>query len=532
MKTRWLKLKFLIHLVTVYTVTFSLLLSLFAPAAHATNYQLTAPTFNLQNWNQTAQALQPRMTVNIRPATLRKIRESSHAPAKHSKIGEASRTLMLMVILSGVELVRNEIHNSKISGRRLSSQEYARLASQAALKVADRGDVWLGIASDIAITAGTKKQVAALELVLKDKVAKPLFVNLIKQGILSIIYYVGFRACAQLWKDARLMVDPKDFDRSEQLWSRGFSGVIDTVRLGRESDDARLVKQMLMNMATILIFDDELRENWFYNTWRLAIATGRFVTLASGIATATAIGSTIYPGAGTTVGFLFGVAGAVAGDSVPQSVKDAITEKFRDARIATNKFQTQQYQWRLHHLIESFETKQIFWSFQASSEETNRAFEKLKNIREKIVTAYFERLYFFDTNIQKAHHDLVVAVTNKQKPSLIEEIKLRLQENLIQRNLTLYKLTNYYKDQFNTFSQIHVSPTTPITISAQLEVAKANVKTLLNFLSVFSQALKTKETEASASIVMQDVYYRSFKEASILQLTKKLQPQQQPLPQP
>ncbi len=492
-------------------------ISLFAQTALASALHPAAQSFSLQSWSQTAQALRPRFSSSIRPTAAQLDQKKLDPKYKSTNMGQAGRVLILITALAGVELVRRQAREAQLSGKTLSAQEYSKLAAEAALNVADSGEVWLGIASDLGIGAISKKPAAALSEVLKNKVARPIFVNLIQSGIMSLIYFVGFQACAQLWKDARLMLDPQDFDKSERIWSMGFKALIDTANSDNKSDEARITRLMIGNIAKILFFDDELRENWFYNTWRLSIANGRFVTLVTGIITATAVGTTIFPGAGTLLGFMFALTGAVAAAALPASFTEKITFKLKDTRIAFSRFEAHQQNWRLKNLVDAYSNKNFFWQLVSSRKEITKSIELLRRTREHVTTAYIEEIYLASTNIQKYTHELAVATTHR-RTNRIKETKGLLEGQIRYRNQVLKKMASFYVLQFRNLEKIELTSTTPNSIISQLDKEKVEIATVHSFLSVFTEALIQSSTYPSSELVLQNFYLRSFKEPLITHL--------------
>ncbi len=493
-------------------------ISLLSQATFASTLHPAAQTFSLQNWKQTAQALRPRFMTTIRPTAAQINQKNVEGKYKSTHIGQAGRVLILMTALAGVELVRRQARQAKLSGKTLSTEEYSKLAAEAALKVADSGDVWFGIASDLGIGAISKKPVAALNEVLKNKVARPIFINLIQSGIMSLIYFVGFQACAQLWRDARLMLDPKDYDKSERIWSMGFSALVDTANSNNNSDEARITRLMIGNVAKILFFDDELRENWFYNTWRLAIATGRFVTLVTGIITATTVGTTLFPGAGTILGFMFALTGALAAAALPASFTEKVTFKLKDVRIAFAKHEARQFNWRLKKLIDAYSNENIFWQLMSSKKEITKTFELLTDIRERVTTAFIEEIYLANTNIQKYTHELEVAKAHKRIQAANEAQNL-LERQTLYRNGILQKMVSFYRLQFKNLDKIKVTSTTPLSVIGQLDKQKVEVASIHSFLKTFSQALVQPSLYPSSEQVLQNFYLRSFKEPTIFRIS-------------
>lgn len=493
--------------------------SIVSQAAFASALHPSAQSFNLQSWNQTAQALRPRFTSGVRPTAAQISKKTIEAKHNSTHIGQAGRVLILITALAGVELVRRQARQAELSGKTLSAEDYSRLAAEAAIKVADSGDVWFGIASDIGIGIISQKPAAALNEVLKNKVARPIFVNLIQSGIMSLIYFVGFQAAAQLWRDARLMLDPKDYDKSERIWSMGFQGLIDAANSKSTTDEARITRQMIGNVAKILFVDDELRENWFYNTWRLAIATGRFVTLVTGIITATTIGTTIFPGAGTILGFMFALTGAVAAAALPASFTEKVTFKLKDARIAVGKFEAHQINWQLKNLIDAYSNQNFFWQLISSKKEINKSFELLARIRERVTTAFIEEVYLTNTSIQKYTHELTVATSNKRAKRMAETKRL-LDAQLLYRKRVLQKMVSFYALQYKKLDKIDITPTTPNSIISQIDKHKVEIASVHSFLRAFAQALLQSSVYASSELALQNFYLRSFRESTILRLER------------
>lgn len=507
------------HLGRLITVVITCL-SLLSQAAYASVLHPSAQSFNLQTWNQTAEALRPRFSVTVRPSAAKIDQKKVDSKKNSTHVGQAGRVLLLVTALYGVELVRRQAREVQVSGRTLSMEEYSKLAAQTALQVADSGDIWMGIASDIGIGIVAQKPAAALNEVLKNKVAKPLFVNLIQTSIMSLIYFVGFQACAQLWRDARLMLDPKDYDKSERIWSMGFKGFANTVNSKSNSDEARITRQMFGNMAKILFLDDELRENWFYNTWRLSIATGRFVTLVSGIISATVIGTAIFPGAGTVLGFMFALTGAVAAAALPASFTEKVTIKLKNTRLTVSKLQARQQNWRLKNLINAYSNKSFFWKLQSSSSAITQTFNRLKRLRERVTTVYIEELYLANTNIQKYTHELALATANRKAKEYVQVKNLLITQQNFKKQL-LQQMVQFYKLQFRNLEKIEITELTPNSVVSQIDREKIEIATVHSFLSTFAVALFHSSAYPSSELVLQNYYLRSFRETGISGLANR-----------
>lgn len=487
----------------------------FAGVAHP-----SAQAFNLQSWNQTSDALRMRYDVN-RAAMIKANKTQLDSKYKSTNVGQAGRLMIFMMALTGVELVRTQAREAKLSGKVLSNDEYAKMARDAALKVVDSGDVWFGIFSDLGIGAVSKKPAEVLSVVIKDKVARPLLVNLIQNGIMSIIYFVGWQACSQLWRDARLLLDEKDYEKSERIWSLGAKGLLDMARSNDNSDEARITRLMIANIVKILIFDNELRENWFYNTWRLAVATGRFVTLVTGIITATTIGSTIFPGAGTILGFMFAFTGAIAAATLPKSVNNSISQKLKDARINTRKFQASTWNWRLKNLIASYGNHNLYWYWQRSGKSITQSFETLAKIREHIATAYLEKVFLANTNAQQLNHDLEIALQTKRPASVTSQIQRQLDhENTIKLN-SLVLLARFYEAEFHKLEALKVPNQAPSLVSEQLENAKSDIAAVYSFWVAFTKSTQKPDLIPTTEVLLQNFYLRSFKEAAIVKVAKQ-----------
>ena len=243
-------------------------------------------------------------------------------------LGRQGQALVLMMIIAGVEVVHQEIKRAKLRNESVNYEQTFSLSGQAAEQILSGGGTWLSIAGAGVVTPFSKKPIVILETLLKDAGAHDILRSLLQSGICSLVAFGGWDLGGQLWDEAReLITDDTDYTLAGHMGSVALGSLTDIFsNSGGNQNDVRVLKIMTANIARILFLDNDLRNLWLYNAWRLRIATGDFVTMVSSMVGAGAIGTAIFPGAGTLAGLCFGVAGGTLALFVPTPVKDEITD--------------------------------------------------------------------------------------------------------------------------------------------------------------------------------------------------------------
>lgn len=248
----------------------------------------------------------------------------------------AGQTLLFLFSVAAIDITYHEIQKRGGAPSLLDAKEIAGMVGTACDALINDGAIWAGLASAGAAHAAINQPIKILGKILEAPEGKAQLRGLLKASVISTTAFLGWELGSQLWTEASLLVeDPKDFERLSSFRSmaggaiRGFLYSAGT----KDANDARIMKQMMGNMLTVLS-DKDKRSHWFDRTWRTRVMTGEFATFLSTMIASGAIGTALFPGAGTIAGLMFGIAGAAVAVVIPQSAKDAITVGMKSARQA------------------------------------------------------------------------------------------------------------------------------------------------------------------------------------------------------
>lgn len=251
-------------------------------------------------------------------------------------IAHQGQAIILIMILTGVDLVKQHVTNSMITRKSIDSALLLQHAGEAADHILNSGEIWSSLMSASAMSATVSKPMAVIGRMIENQMSRAILKDLLKSGIATFITFVGWELGGQLYNEATEMISDKaDCSRSKQLLPL----LINSIRLGLNPSspeyqkDWQILRQVFSNMMTILVYDHDLRNMWLYNTWRNRIVTGEFVTLVTAMVGASMVGTAIFPGAGTIDGMMFGVFGGTLALFIPQETKDGITSVIQSIRF-------------------------------------------------------------------------------------------------------------------------------------------------------------------------------------------------------
>lgn len=194
----------------------------------------------------------------------------------------------------------------------------------------DSPSFYSSIYGAMAMMPGSMLARKVLDNIITKAGPRGLYKNLITAGSLTFISFIGWELGGQIFEEAaELIENDEDYETAHH-----FGRLISSVVSGRAgANDRRVFGLLMSNVTKIILYDSNLRELWLYNTWRNRIATGEFATIVGSMAAASAIGTTIVPGAGTIVGMGFGLVGGLfAMFVIPEEDKNTLTAFFRDMR--------------------------------------------------------------------------------------------------------------------------------------------------------------------------------------------------------
>jgi hypothetical protein len=369
---------------------------------------------------------------------------------------ESGRTILLIMVITGVAIVKNEIERANREGRNLNFQETGEICLYVMTQLLNQGDIWFNMvgAGEMSLVMG--KPLKLFTALLANAAAKNILIALLASAVHSTIIFIGWEIGGQLWNEARMLLkSDRDYKLSE--------GMLTTVLLASVSPDRRRIfTEIIRNEIKILLVDDKLRSDLFYNAWRLRIMTGDFVTLVLAMAGAMTVGGAIIGGPpGAILGFIFGAVGGVGTLFLPQTFKDSITRGMRAGQVESEKgLLREDYgrllaitddglagdvmrsisDWKVHvaralmptaHVISGlFPTNGMsvpgstFFTpflpketrdqmYQSDAEQFGislpKVLEARRKVRERIMTVHFENYYLLKLRIQEATHVMSTA---------------------------------------------------------------------------------------------------------------------------
>ncbi len=310
---------------------------------------------------------------------------------------DVGRTMILIMVLTGAELVRQEYQKSHLKGKPVDSQHLEKLSFAAAKHLLTDGQFYMSVLGSGTMSVLGKKPLSILQALLANATSRRMLVSLVQSGIASFVTFTGWEAGAELWNQATLLIpDQIDFERSKNLL-----GVLAGAANGN-AEDRRILGILLDNMGQILLDDDEMRAAWLYNTWRLHIATGQFVVLVGSMVSAGTVGTALFPGAGTLAGMMFGAVGGLVSMVVPEEIKEDMTDSLRFVRQSADRAQLRADRAQVKSWLEDGVSGNDIAGF--------RGFLDMQStIRSNVMTVFSEADYKRRVAIQSLDHEIATA---------------------------------------------------------------------------------------------------------------------------
>ncbi len=301
----------------------------------------------------------------------------------------ALQTVILIAIISGVKIFQDEFEHALITGSAVSLQDASKISLKASQMIINSPSIWMGILGSPVTETAFAPAIQIFNFLISNTATSAIMKTLLASGIHSFVSFLGWELASHLWEEARGMLsEPADYERAGRFFSLGFGSI-------HNLEDRATLNKMLQNMAQILITDSALRKQWFYNCWRLRLATGDFTILIGSMVAATTVGTALFPGAGTILGLCFGVAGGIASLQVPEDVKKGISESIR--------FTRRQYNRTAGHL--------------------SRSLEKRRKYREEAANTYFEAAFEAIGEIDRLSFlVLEIEVNRSKQPSVFNRL--------------------------------------------------------------------------------------------------------------
>jgi hypothetical protein len=315
------------------------------------------------------------------------------------------QTLLVIWIASLIIAAEQEYKMARLSGLSPDSAELKEKFRQLTNMSLNNFEVFSGIVGGGVFGAVFGTPLQYLSLLVNNKISRPLLGKLISAGAASLVTFLGWELCRHLWKEAVMNLDTAaEITQAEQLKVNGvLSGTA-------SASDKEIFTKVVDRMLAILTFaDPELTQAWVYNTWRLTLMTGEFVTLVLAMTSASLTASSaaslalgaIAPGAGHVTGFsvtfvatLFGgLAGAMIAHHLPNSVKEPVTKSLRATRRGFSNAQAHTNYQELRRILSYFTPSRQPVSAAYQLEELKRYLAERSLIRNRIMTAHFENIF-------------------------------------------------------------------------------------------------------------------------------------------
>lgn len=244
------------------------------------------------------------------------------------------QTMTVMLVLAGVDLTAEQIHAN--GGKHPTAKQMEDIALAVLNATANSPKLWTQLFMSSTFSVMNRPAIA-LGQMLMTPALRAKFAPILARSISSTIMFVGWEFGSQLWTEATLLLPDNEYPVAASFFGVD-KGVASTIRAAGGSVTgmkAKVARDMLQNMILVLS-RSSLRSELFYNFVRSDLLTGEFQTMLASFVTAGAIGAEIgsafCPVAGTVVGGLSSVAGAVASTFLPQSWKDNITNGWQFSR--------------------------------------------------------------------------------------------------------------------------------------------------------------------------------------------------------
>jgi hypothetical protein len=483
------------------------------------------------DWVHRVQTLQDSSRDEFQKSFERTVAKKMARGALHG-VEEAGRTVVLIMILTGVELVAQEVHRSNLEGKPIDTKRLEKMSLDAAEHLLTGGQLISSMATAGLTSALAKKPIQILTSILQNATSRKILVGLVQSGITSFITFTGWEAGSELWSQATLLIpDDKDFDRAKNL-IRVLAGAAHG-----NSDDRRVLSLLIDKMGQILLYDDDLRTAWLYNTWRLHVATGQFVVLVSSMVTTAALGTALFPGAGTVAGMMFGVVGGLISSAVPESVKETISDGFRGVRSSSNQAQLAADRAQIAAWIEEGRT--------ATPEDFRGILKMQAKGRFHVMTAYSEADYKRRVSIQAMEHEMETAresleqldVGSRDVASLYsndENLDKKLRQVIASDSKKIEKFKNEIQRIEQAMWHFYVQETqglvalmnTASRVGPKASMMVEMLKPEINRLSVIAQSFTIMVTEgvdlknSDVLSLIQVSNFRGFKEDRLLKALK------------
>lgn len=329
-------------------------------------------------------------------------------------VAHTGQTIVLLWILGAIEAVRQSDHMSPIANEKVSK---AKLLSEVFKHLVNSTDLFMGIAGGATLGTPAHFPIEKLANMAVDATTRPLLYRMLLGGATSLVTFTGWEGGRRLWEDSMFLLDAAEIPIAKSL---KFTEMI----TGGGTPEQRAIFKKLMGHAwNVLRFKNpENTKTWLYNTWRLNIANGEFVTILTAMTAAGVTAGWLAPGAGHVMGLLFGfVAGLVGGAiaiMLPPQYKRPITDGIRRSRMFAGYNKLNENTRLIYTAYKRLTQKQWDYMHDYHLKQIPQFLKERQGLRNDISTALVEQIY--DAANRKIRAEVVLGLIKTQRQTRIQ----------------------------------------------------------------------------------------------------------------
>lgn len=450
----------------------------------------------------------------------KRVTRNIKAPLNHT-VGQV-QTILLIMIITGVDLVKSHYEQSQMLNQDIDKAELNKHIAQAADLIVNSGEIYSAILGSLLTVPANHVLLNAFA----DRSSRGFFKKFLITAMSTFITFIGWELGAELYHQAtQMMIENEDHLKLTDK----FAPITLKVLTGRASSiEQDVFDEVLSNVYQILFTNEELRKRWIFCAWRHRIATGHFVTLVGSMASASAIGTSMIPSAGTFWGLVFGLAGGVGSLYIPHHQKNKITDFIRNRR---------QDFWQI-----GIDTQDSFYSVRkdiikialrvVKNNETMPSLLKLNHqsfARDMYINPHIEKVYtLLEERFLKKNSYKQALESKTAKPEVLHELAEEV-EKLKERELEeLIKITSFYKKQHTYLDNVlkkqgfdkHATPGNmrkyPILKDILLEYIR--MQRLYHSFADMIELAKDSSAEDIYLAIITNLYFFAFSENLFLDL--------------
>ena len=356
------------------------------------------------------------------------LKEVSQLPAQWA--AHTGQTFTMLWILASIEAIRQQ---NKMRPLQVQTSSNLQVISNVGSEMVNNFEILSSMVGASAINIPMTRPLELLNQLIGSKATSPYMAKLLSTGAASFVTFVGWEAGQRLWQEAILqLTDENDIKIAQNL------RFLEVLRGQASPDDQRVFQLVFRSAFDILLFGrPELTKNWIYNTWRLNIATGDFITTLGAMVTAGVAAGSLAPGAGNLLGFVFGLVGGLAGGAVaimvPHYYKVGITDGIRRLRIEYAKAGLVANLSEIEAIADDYSGRSRTVTLpRILSQQLQDVLNRRRALREQVGTVYMEQIYESYVRLQEAEITL----------SLIESVRGGKQLTVISQDAVGQEATN------------------------------------------------------------------------------------------